>query len=166
MELYRPTLAMQDAYMDFAREWEAHGETLIPYSARLQGKPYEAWLKETRRIETIAPEGFVTADTFFYGTKSSILGAINVRHTLNDYLLRLGGHIGYGIRPSARRQGHASAMLKKALDYCQSLGMARALLTCDKENTNSAHTIQRAGGILESELPEDNRITQRYWITL
>ena len=29
-----------------------------------------------------------------------LLGAINIRHYLNDYLLKYGGHIGDGIRPS------------------------------------------------------------------
>jgi predicted acetyltransferase len=36
------------------------------------------------------------------------LGAITLRHELNDFLLRAGGHIGYGIRPSAHGRGLAT----------------------------------------------------------
>ena len=40
---------------------------------------------------------------------------MNIRHYLNGYLLREGGHIGDGIRPSERRKGYAAAMIRLAL---------------------------------------------------
>jgi predicted acetyltransferase len=35
---------------------------------------------------------------------ATYLGAITLRHELNDFLLRAGGHIGYGIRPAGTCQ--------------------------------------------------------------
>ena len=40
----------------------------------------------------------------------------NLRHHLNDYLLAYGGHIGYSVRPSERKNGYASQMLCMTLE--------------------------------------------------
>jgi len=53
-----------------------------------------------------------------------VLGAIALRHELNERLLQL-GHIGYGIRPSARRRGLATWALGRMLDQARRLGLAR-----------------------------------------
>lgn len=91
---------------------------------------------------------------------------IDIRHRLNEYLLQFGGNIGYSVRPSQRRKGYATEMLALALEECRKLGIDRALVTCDKTNIGSAKTIQKNGGVLENEVLEGDRITQRYWIGL
>lgn len=91
---------------------------------------------------------------------------INIRHRLNEYLLQFGGNIGYSVRPSQRRKSYATEMLALALEECRKLGLNRALVTCDKTNIGSAKTIQKNGGVLENEVLEGDRITQRYWIAL
>ena len=91
---------------------------------------------------------------------------IDIRHRLNEYLLQFGGNIGYSVRPSQRRKGYATEMLALALEECRKLGIDRALVTCDKTNIGSAKTIQKNGGVLENEVLEGDRITQRYWIAL
>lgn len=96
-----------------------------------------------------------------------ILGSISVRHELNDFLRAIGGHIGYGVRPSARRQGVATAALRLALEQAKTLGLQRVLVTCADANIGSARTIERCGGILEDvrETPSHGTI-RRYWINL
>ena len=96
-----------------------------------------------------------------------LLGAVNIRHYLNDYLLQFGGHIGDGIRPSERRKGYATEMIRLALIECKKLGIDRVLMVCDKTNIGSAKSIINNGGILENEfVDEDGEINQRYWIDL
>lgn len=166
--LVLPTPAMEAAYHDFAGEWAAAGEEIVPYSARLLGRSYPDWLAADSAIHEVAPEGFVTAHTYFLlAGGGAILGAINLRHALTDYLMQFGGHIGYGVRPSQRRRGYASAMLAQVLPFARSLGMERVLVTCDAANTASARTIQSNGGALENEVIDpDGEAIQRYWITL
>ncbi|MBR0302870.1 MAG: GNAT family N-acetyltransferase [Clostridia bacterium] len=99
--------------------------------------------------------------------RDRLLGAVNIRHRLNDSLLREGGHIGDGIRPSERGKGYATEMIRLALDECRALGIDRVLMTCEKDNIASARTIVKNGGVLENEIiNSEGECEQRYWIDL
>ena len=92
---------------------------------------------------------------------------MNIRHHLNESLLFCGGHIGDGIRPSERRKGFATGMIRLALEKCRELGIRQVLMTCDKDNIGSAKSIMKNGGILENEIVNEDGVTeQRYWIDL
>lgn len=108
-------------------------------------------------------------DTTFFcleRDRNIFVGAVNIRHNLNDELLKTGGHIGDGIRPSERRKGYATAMIALALEECKKLGMDKVLICCDKDNVGSAKSIIRNGGVLENKVEEDGTIVQRYWIQI
>jgi predicted acetyltransferase len=89
-----------------------------------------------------------------------VVGFLALRHTLNAWLLEEGGHIGYSVRPSRRRQGHASRALALALQRAGELGIDQALVTCDDDNEPSARTIERNGGAYE----DTRNGKRRYWI--
>ena len=114
-------------------------------------------------------DGRVPDSVFFLldEDRNRLLGAVDIRHYLNESLLREGGHIGDGIRPSERRKGYATEMIRLALIECKKLGMNKVLITCDRNNIGSAKSIINNGGILENEfVNSDGEIEQRYWITL
>lgn len=116
-----------------------------------------------------AKDGLVPDSVFFLfdEDRNKLIGAVNIRHYLNDYLLKFGGHIGDGIRPSERRKGYATKMIELALIECKKLGMDKVLITCNKSNIASAKTIIKNGGILENEIKDsDGEIIQRYWINI
>lgn len=99
--------------------------------------------------------------------RNILLGAVNIRHYLNDYLLKYAGHIGDGIRPSERRKGFATEMIRLALIECKKIGIDKVLMVCDKSNIASSKTIIKNGGILENEFVDENGvIQQRYWIEI
>lgn len=168
MVLVQPSLQLKNAYLDFAQEWDAHNENIVPMSARLGGKTYEDWLAFTLAIQEKEINGLVPSHTLFLCEQDTIIGAVNIRHTLNENLLQCGGHIGYGVRPSQRKKGYAGQMLALALPVAKQLGIHNALVTCDKENIASAKTILKNGGVLENEVinANDGKIIQRYWISL
>ncbi|WP_272949653.1 GNAT family N-acetyltransferase [Kribbella antibiotica] len=87
-----------------------------------------------------------------------VLGGIGLRHELNERT----GHIGYGVRPSARGRGVASWALGAILVEAQALGIGRVLLVCLADNPGSAKTIERNGGVLEGIRGP----VRRYWIEL
>lgn len=96
------------------------------------------------------------------GRPETLVGFLAVRHSLNDWLLEEGGHIGYSVRPSRRREGHARRALGLALDRAGELGIDRVLLTCDEDNVGSRRTIEGAGGAYE----DTRNGKRRYWIDL
>ena len=99
--------------------------------------------------------------------RNILLGAVNIRHYLNDYLLNYAGHIGDGIRPSERRKGYATEMIRLALLECKKLGLRKVLMVCDKSNIASSKSIIKNGGILENEIVDENgEVSQRFWINL
>ena len=99
--------------------------------------------------------------------RDRLLGAVNIRHYLNESLLKEGGHIGDGIRPSERRKGYATEMIRLALIECKKLGIDKVLMTCDKDNIGSARSIVKNGGVLENEfVNSDGDAEKRYWITI
>lgn len=120
------------------------------------------------------PDGIVPATNLWIVEDGRYLGAIQFRHRLNPLLAELGGHIGYGIRPSARGRGYASFALGQVLARARRLGLPRVLLTCDQGNLASARTIERNGGVLERVREPDDYAREhgfeqplrRYWITL
>src|SRR5699024_10869571 len=95
------------------------------------------YLAEERRWQTRPPTDFVPMTTLWWTDGDAYLGRISIRHHLNERLRQIGGHIGYDIRPSARRRGHATAMLAAALPRAAALGIERALITCDADNVGS-----------------------------
>ena len=104
--------------------------------------------------------GYVPCTYLWIVDGDTFLGSLAIRHELNDFLLNEGGHIGYSVRPSARRRGHAAAALADALPMARKLGIARVLLTCDESIAGSRATIERTGGVCE----DTRNGKRRYWI--
>ncbi|WP_066944881.1 GNAT family N-acetyltransferase [Streptomyces lushanensis] len=126
---------------EFAASWH-RPEVFAAYVDRLNAEP----LEETPRVA-----GWVPNTTLWYVDGDTFLGRLAIRHRLNPFLRELGGHIGYAVRPSARRRGHATAMLAAAVPVARGLGIESVLVTCDTTNTASRKVIEAAGGVLEDE---------------
>jgi predicted acetyltransferase len=168
MELVFPTIEHKQAALDYRLEHISNNESHIHGSAGfIHAESYEDWLEKVTLAQTVVPPEFVTGTTYFAIVDGRIVGTISIRHYLNDSLIKNGGHIGYGVRPSERRKGYGVKMLALALEKCRSFGIEKALVTCDKNNIGSAKTIINNGGALENEITqEDGNILQRYWISL
>ena len=99
---------------------------------------------------------------------NKIVGTINIRWNLSEKMLKFGGHIGYGIRPTERRKGYNKIQLYLVLLEAQKLNLDKVMLDCSVDNLGSDKTIKELGGILERcELDEsDNTMTNVYWINV
>ena len=112
------------------------------------------------------PDGFVPNTFLVAVTDGVIVGRVSIRHTLNDWLARIGGHIGYGVVPSRRRRGYGTDMLRQALLIAADLGVDRALVTCNVDYAPSRRVIEKNGGVFDG-LADDPGLKvpkRRYWI--
>ena len=80
-----------------------------------------------------------------------ILACSRLRHTLNTFLEQVGGHIGYDVRPSERRRGFGTQILRMTLDKARDLGLKQVLVTADSPNVASWRIIEKNGGVLHGE---------------
>lgn len=112
---------------------------------------YVAQVISDAREDTPRPAGYVPATTLWWVDGDEYLARISIRHRLTPPLLEWGGHIGYDVRPSARRRGYATQMLAAARPVAARLGIDPALITCDLDNVGSRKVIEANGGVLEDK---------------
>jgi predicted acetyltransferase len=121
--------------------------------------------KAARMADTslLPPEGLVHDDLYWIADADGhLVGFLSLRHELNDFLREQGGHVGYSVRPSRRREGHAARALGLAVERAGELGLGRVLVTCEEDNLASARTIESQGGAME----DVRHGKRRYWIVL
>jgi len=110
--------------------------------------------------DAVLVPGIVPYTILWFVDGEEWLGRLSIRHELTPHLLELGGHIGYCVRPSARRRGYATQMLVQSLPFAAELGIDPALVTCDAGNLASRKVIQAAGG----ELEDERHGKLRFWV--
>lgn len=177
-ELRPPTTAVHRSFLGWVAEASAEdppagGTRSFPRELRYWGEHwhepavfarYVRQLRESTRPESWgSDQPWLPRTTLWWigGERMEVfLGSLVITHRLDQWQHDQGGHIGYVVRPSARRQGHATAMLRAALPHARQLGLDQALVTCDAENTASRKVIEACGGVFE-----DQRGSKlRYWI--
>ena len=169
IRLVRPNEKMKDKAVDFKEEFFSHNEKTINGSELLDKiDDYDEWLKimtQNMSPETVSPDWVVT-DTFFaIDENEKIVGIIDLRHTLNDFLKDF-GNCGYSVRPSERKKGHATEMLRQLLVIAKEIGMNELHLSVEKTNEASVKTIRKNGGVYERSFEFENEIADVYRFVL
>lgn len=171
MPLQLRELGTQDekSFMNGFKDWV--GESPHWYSfAWKEGMTYSEMLEILRKERLgleLAP-GRVP-HTMLYGfLGEQIVGRVSVRHCLNKNLEKRGGHIGYAVSPTHRKNGYAKEMVRQALPYCQSLGIQKLLITCSDTNVPSWKLIEGLGAELEGRDWDevDQEVIRKYWLII
>jgi predicted acetyltransferase len=165
--LSEPSMLYKETFLEALREFHLEGRDLeLDYHDLATNFRYylQGWYD--RRVHP-RPER-VAESTFWMIEAETFIGRISIRHHLNESLMQFGGHIGYEIRPTKRRQGYGKAMLGLGLEKARAVNITRALVTCDDTNIASAKIIEANGGVLENIIllagyPVPVR---RYWIEI
>ena len=174
--LEEPSLERKDEIIEYLDEF-------VKYNSNINGtgsldKIYDGYTFEEalERCLNMKNEEYaksinrVPGKTFLLIRKNDnkIVGTINIRWNLSEDMLKFGGHIGYGIRPTERRKGYNKIQLYLVLLEAQKLNLDKVMLDCSVDNLGSDKTIKALGGILERcELDEsDNTMTNVYWINV
>jgi predicted acetyltransferase len=169
LRLETPSVGRIDSFRALVREFLVHGEPLVPFVLEWPADDPEALVatfEACARGEGL-PEGFVPHSTFWIVQDGAeVVGVSNLRHRLTESLRAEGGHIGYGVRPSARRRGVATELLRQTLARAREQGIGDALVTCASHNEGSIRVILANGGRFEGEsyIEKRREIVRRYWV--
>ena len=176
MELVRPSVQYKDSFIEAMREFQHdtdYTHRSLAYkklSVEDLETNFESFVETELSYERgdNLPDGYVPCTELWLVDDDRFIGRVSIRHRLSENLLRIGGHIGYDIRPSKRGQGYGNAILGLALGKAKELGITRALLTSDIRNTASRKIIENNGGVLENQIPnpETGYDALRYWIDI
>ena len=166
--LARPHVRYHRSFLEAARELDAEGNGAYldlrrhPVTTLEDEATFAAYVQELLAKalpETPRPADHVPDTVLWVLDGEEMVGRVSIRHALTPLLREVGGHIGYAVRPSARRRGHATAALRAALGVAHELGIDPALVTCDEDNLASRRTIEACGAVLE----DVRHGKPRYW---
>ena len=161
--LTRPDVRFRASFLaameEFREEGRAGEDTMIgwdldPFGDTLGDRGgFRGVRRETAEAEhRPGSPGFVCQTSWWWTEGDEYVGRISLRHELNDRLRDWGGHIGYDVRRSRRREGHATRMLgRRARRGCALGASTTSLLTCDAGNVASRSVIETNGGVLEDQ---------------
>lgn len=182
IRLVRPHVDLHQSYLDASDEFgdaqrDGDGDRVEEPDEQFEGVAFTPEDLETdagfarfvaRRLEMAEedaprPAGRVPC-TFLWmvddADPRTYLGSLALRHRLTPWLTDFGGHIGYSVRPSARRGGVATAALAAGLVEAGRLGIDPVLVTCDVTNEASRRVIEANGGVFE----DVRGGIRRYWV--
>lgn len=168
LSLIKPTVEYEKSYRSYIRE--LGDSERYPFILDYEFDDFSEFVVRLNNFSLgmDLPDGWVPHTTFWLVEDKEIVGVSSLRHRMTDQLKRLGGHIGYGVRPSAQGRGVAKELLRRTLHEASLLGIPEALVICLKDNVASASVIKANGGRLESEytVPEYSGLLQRYVIPI
>lgn len=170
IKLVRPTIELKSEALDYRQEHFDNNELIINGSELFDKiNSYEEWLEKINnnsKIETVDPNWTLT-DTFFAIRKddNKIIGVIDLRHTLNNSLKDF-GNSGYSVRPSERRKGYATEMLRLLKEYAKKCGLKELHLSVERDNISSIKTIVKNGGTIERSFEYKGKLADSYLIEL
>ncbi|HEY9721433.1 MAG TPA: GNAT family N-acetyltransferase [Oscillatoriaceae cyanobacterium] len=157
IRLVAPDAGYRDSYLEAIREFQGEGRH-HDLDLDWLSRDFARYVESLRHpLLTVA---MVPYSNLWMVDEEGYAGRVSLRHVLNDHLFRIGGHIGYEVRPSRRRRGYGTAALRLTLPLAAELGIDPALVTCDVDNVGSRRIIEANGGVLENEL--DGKL--RFWV--
>lgn len=169
--LVAPTTERHASWLDAHHEWgpgfHEDGFGILPSDDVRSTTGFSAWLARLDRRDEgrDGSAGYRCVSRWIVDDDDAVVGGIALRFGTDPFILSA-GHIGYGVRPSARGRGVAAWALARMLEVGQSLGLRRVLLVCETDNVASATTIERNGGVLERVEQHGAGSVKRYWIDL
>ncbi|OPZ75926.1 MAG: Acetyltransferase (GNAT) family protein [Alphaproteobacteria bacterium ADurb.Bin438] len=181
IELIYPNIKYKDSFIRAVKELVSYKDPffgqLKKYSEfdfeKLENDFYNYKIKplEDERAGKNLPKEFVSHSVMWAIDNDEFIARFDIRHTLNDNLMNIGGHIAYVVRPSKRGQGYGKKALRLALSYAnRELNIKEALITADYKNEASIKTIlgvlKEYGGRADTPYikPDDKGIELRFWI--
>ena len=151
LRLIRLNETFYDKYKDMMDEWHSDGSNIAPWPLRMEYKTKDFFMDMIKRInevecgENLGPFAESTTYWLYDDETYRLIGASNLRHYLTEEGKKLFGHIGYGIRPTERRKGYGTELLKMTLKRAKDKNIDKVLLGAYEDNIASWKLMEKCG---------------------
>lgn len=143
-ELTRPNPELFEGWSEAHREWgpglHEDGFGIGPGDDVDTVEGFRAWVARIERD---------SGQLWWIVENGKVLGGIALRAADDERVHRF-GHIGYGVRPSARGRGVATWALREVLARAAASGIDPVLAFCRADNAGSIATLEHHGAKLEA----------------
>jgi predicted acetyltransferase len=149
-------------------EWESWGKYRSKKVMKEDFKGFVKFLRSQSKGQNLPHPFWVPQTVYWFVQGQHFIGMLCLRHKLDAQLRKEGGHIGYEIAEKFRGKGYGNHILRLGLKKAASLGIKKALLTCDVTNSKSKKIIEKNGGIFEgtTKMKKGSADKLRYWIKI
>lgn len=170
LKLIEASNEYKDGIIQMLDEWkhfnDTHETNKSPRAIFKDYSDFDQYIHKLNVDSKTATETFVPSSTYFVldEDRHVFVGAISIRHYLNEALRNGGGHIGDGVRPSERRKGYGTDIVRLGVLKARELGIKDIMISANTNNIGSKKTIIKNGGIYEKTVLEDGEPLEIYWI--
>ncbi len=159
MKIEKISLKHKEAILEMCKEYNLNNED---YNGAFFIKniiDYEEKIKELDNASNgiLDNPAFVPYTCYVFIIENKIVGVGSVRHYLNEYLEKFGGHIGYSIRPNDRKKGYGSKALELLIKQAKEMDIENILITCNINNIGSKKVIENNNGKFINQIDETLR---------
>ena len=127
------------------------GIMVAPAPKDISESTYGDWLqsKEDMAKGINLPEGFIPCTTYWVMLDDKIIGLANIKHYLNYFLRKKGGHIGLSLAKNYRNKGLGLRVTKLLIEKARNeFGIEDILLTNEPKNIASRKLCEKLGAEL------------------
>ena len=159
MKIEKISLKHKEAILEMCKEYNLNNED---YNGAFFIKniiDYEEKIKELDNASNgiLENPSFVLYTCYVFIVSDKIVGVGSIRHHLNEYLEKFGGHIGYSIRPTERKKGYGSKSLELLINQAKEMNIEKILITCNINNIGSKKVIENNNGKFINQIDETLR---------
>lgn len=159
LELVRPRPDLRAQWLDAHREWgpglHEDGFGIAAEDDVDSEQGFRRWVELLQRDPT---------ETWWIVDGDTVLGGIALR-AADDPRVEDDGHLGYGIRPSARGRGIASWAVRQVLVRAAGLGIDPVVAVCLADNAGSVAVLEHFAAAWTTSDQHDGTAVRRFGLT-
>ena len=167
MKYRLPRYEDKEILKEYVEEHYSNYERSIVASAEMTNMEFTKWVEKVNGNSENGDDNWGMYYQYLaFDDNEKLVGMLSIRFDLPIELREKYGDIGYGVRPSERKKGYASEMLKYALNVCKEKNMDEVIVACYDQNYTSKKIIEKNGGTFYRSIYDDRKINDEWPLKL